>query len=222
MSPKPFRLGRSRTGLGLFATKPIKKATRISEYRGRRLDLEAATKAENSGNRYLYEVNSKITIDGAHRSNIARYFNHSCNPNCDTFIRNKRVFIRTLRNIKPEEELTFDYGRDYLKNVIGLENCQCPRCRKRRAKVAAEKREANKRKKLRLARQLAIQSGAVTTSAAGTKTATKAAGKATSARKSKAKTRPKAKAKAKPKTSKAKKRKAGTKKTRSARRAGAA
>ncbi|MBI1202938.1 MAG: SET domain-containing protein-lysine N-methyltransferase [Rhodopseudomonas sp.] len=231
MSPRPFRLGRSRTGLGLFATKPIKKAARISEYRGRRLDLEAATKAENSGNRYLYEVNSKITIDGAHRSNIARYFNHSCNPNCDTFIRNKRVFIRTLRNIKPDEELTFDYGRDYLKNVIGLENCQCPRCRKRRAKVAAEKREANKRKKLRLARQLALQSDAVTTTATETKTTTKAAGKTTSAKKSKAKTKPKSKAKAKTKpklktrkasTSKTKKRKASGKTARSTQRARAA
>jgi SET domain-containing protein len=151
MSPRPFRLGRSLTGLGLFATRPIKKKTRISEYRGRRLGLDAALKAEKSGNRYLYEVNSKITIDGARHGNIARYFNHSCNPNCDTFIRNKRVFIRTLRNIKPEEELTYDYGRDYLKNVIGLENCLCPRCRKRRKKVAAEARAKRARKAKRLA-----------------------------------------------------------------------
>lgn len=158
MSSRPFRLGRSLTGLGLFATKPIKKASRIAEYRGRRLGIDAALKAEKSGNRYLYEVNSKITIDGAKHGNIARYFNHSCNPNCDTFIRNKRVFIRTLRNIKPEEELTYDYGRDYLKNVIGLENCQCSRCRKRRTKQAAERREKNKRKKARLARLGAVKS----------------------------------------------------------------
>ena len=26
---KPYRVGRSRTGLGLFATKPIKKGTKI-------------------------------------------------------------------------------------------------------------------------------------------------------------------------------------------------
>ncbi|MDO9412195.1 MAG: SET domain-containing protein [Pseudolabrys sp.] len=137
--------------MGLFALRPIKKKTRISEYRGRRLGLDAAIKAEKSGNRYLYEVNSKITIDGAKHGNIARYFNHSCNPNCDTFIRNKRVFIRTLRNIKPEEELTYDYGRDYLKNVIGLENCLCSRCTKRRKKVAAEARAKRARKAKRLA-----------------------------------------------------------------------
>lgn len=151
MSRRPFRLGRSLTGLGLFATQPIKKKARIAEYRGRRLGLDAALKAEKSGNRYLYEVNSKITIDGARHGNLARYFNHSCNPNCDTFIRDRRVFIRTLRNVKPEEELTYDYGRDYLKNVIGLENCLCSRCRKRRKKHAAEARLKRARKVKRLA-----------------------------------------------------------------------
>jgi SET domain-containing protein len=151
MSPRPFRLGRSLTGLGLFATRPIKKKARIAEYRGPRLGIDAALKAEKSGNRYLYEVNSKITINGAGHGNIARYFNHSCNPNCDTFIRDRRVFIRTLRNIKPEEELTYDYGRDYLKNVIGLSNCLCSRCRKRRRKHAAELRAKRARKAKRLA-----------------------------------------------------------------------
>ena len=151
MPPRPFRLGRSLTGLGLFATRPIKKKARIAEYRGPRLGIDAALKAEKSGNRYLYEVNSKITINGAGHGNIARYFNHSCNPNCDTFIRDRRVFIRTLRNIKPEEELTYDYGRHYLKNVIGLNNCLCSRCRKRRKKHAAELRL----KRLRRAKRLA-------------------------------------------------------------------
>jgi len=151
MAPRPFRLGRARTGLGIFATRPIKKRTTISEYRGKMLGIDAALKAEKSGNRYLYEVNSKWTIDGAKRGNIARYFNHSCNPNADTFIRGKRVFIRTIKNIEPGDEICYDYGRDYLKNVIGLENCQCSRCRKRRAKQRAETRERNARKKKRLA-----------------------------------------------------------------------
>ena len=155
MAPRPFRLGRARTGLGIFATRPIKKRTTISEYRGKMLGIDAALKAEKSGNRYLYEVNSKWTIDGAKRGNIARYFNHSCNPNADTFIRGKRVFIRTIKNIEPGDEICYDYGRDYLKNVIGLENCQCSRCRKRRAKQRAEARERNARRKKRLAAKAA-------------------------------------------------------------------
>ena len=46
MSSRPFRLGRSLTGLGLFATKPIKKRTRIAENKGPLLDVKAAEKAE--------------------------------------------------------------------------------------------------------------------------------------------------------------------------------
>lgn len=152
MPARPFRLGRSRTGLGLFATKPIKKRSRLAEYKGPLLDVKAAEKAENSGNRYLFEVNTRWTIDGKGRNNIARYFNHSCNPNADSTIRGKRVFIYALRAIKPGEELTYNYGSDYLKNVIGKSNCQCTRCRKRRAKRAAELRVARLRRAARAAK----------------------------------------------------------------------
>lgn len=151
MARRPFRLGRSLTGLGLFATRPIKKRTRIAEYKGTLLGLKDAEKAENSGNRYLYEVNSRWTIDGKARGNIARYFNHSCNPNAESYTVGHRVFVRTLRNIKPGEELTYDYGTDYLKNVIGKSRCKCSRCRRRRAKRAKELREQRQRRAVRLA-----------------------------------------------------------------------
>jgi len=152
MPSRPFRLGRSRTGLGLFATKPIKKRFRLAEYKGPRLTVEQAEKAENRGNRYLFEVNSRWTIDGKARSNIARYFNHSCNPNSEVSIRGGRVFIYTLRAIKPGEEIVYDYGTDYLKNVIGKSRCKCSRCRKRRAKRARELRGLKSRKRAGKAR----------------------------------------------------------------------
>jgi SET domain-containing protein len=152
MPSRPFRLGRSRTGLGLFATKPIKKRFRLAEYKGPRLNVEQAEKAENRGNRYLFEVNSRWTIDGKARSNIARYFNHSCNPNTEVSIRGGRVFVYTLRAIKPGEELVYDYGIDYLRNVIGKSRCKCSRCRKRRAKRARELRASKARKRTRAPR----------------------------------------------------------------------
>jgi hypothetical protein len=37
MSSRFFRVARSATGLGLFATKPIKRAGYIATYRGRRI-----------------------------------------------------------------------------------------------------------------------------------------------------------------------------------------
>jgi uncharacterized protein len=157
MSRRPFRIGRSQTGLGLFATRAIKKRSRIAEYKGPQLRIKQALKAERSGNRYLYEINSRWTIDGTARNNIARYANHSCNPNADTIAVKRRVFIVALRNIKPGEEITYDYGRDYLKNVIGLSNCNCGRCRRRRARRQRELRALKKRRQLRKSRQRAAK-----------------------------------------------------------------
>ncbi len=157
MSRRPFRVGRARTGLGLFATKPIRKNSRIVEYKGPLLTGKAAAKAEAGGNRYLYEINGRWTIDGAARSNVARYGNHSCNPNADSYNVKKRVFIRAIKNIKPGDEIVYDYGIDYLKNVIGKSNCQCSRCRKRRNKRAVELRAKRQRKEARLKRERAAQ-----------------------------------------------------------------
>jgi SET domain-containing protein len=157
MSARPFRIGRSRTGLGLFATRPIKKKSRIAEYKGPLLSLKKSTKLERSGNRYLYEVNSRWTIDGSARSNIARYANHSCNPNAETYDVKHRVFIRALRNIKPGEEIVYNYGIDYLKSVIGRSNCKCSRCRRRRNRRAVELRKKRERRDARLARARAVK-----------------------------------------------------------------
>jgi hypothetical protein len=151
MPKRPFRLGRSRTGLGLFATRPIRKRARIAEYKGRLLGTKEANRLEARGNRYLYEINSRWTVDGTPRSNIARYFNHSCNPNAEVYDVKHRVFIRTLRDIKPGEEITYDYGIDYLRNVIGRSNCKCGRCLRRRARKARERRALQKRRLARLA-----------------------------------------------------------------------
>src|SRR6185437_2021978 len=153
MPRRPFRIGRSNTGFGLFATRPIKKRTRIMEYVGPILDYETAQRAENRGNRYLFEVSKHRTIDGTPRYNVARYANHSCNPNAEPIVWRGRVFIKSLRNIKPGEEIVYDYGVDYLRNVIGRSNCRCSRCRRRRARKAREARAAKKRRVKRRARR---------------------------------------------------------------------
>src|SRR5215831_6792880 len=152
MPRKPFRIGRSFTGFGLFATRSIKKLEKIAEYKGPRVDGEEALRLERRGNRYLYEINKRVTINGAPRSNVARYANHSCNPNSETYTYGGRVFIRALRRIKPDEEITYDYGNDYLKWVIGRSHCKCLRCRRRRARKQREHRALKKRRAARLAR----------------------------------------------------------------------
>src|SRR5262245_61473780 len=152
MPRRSFRIGRSFTGFGLFAIRPIKTREKIAEYKGPRVNAEQAVRLERRDNRYLYEINPRITIDGSPRNNIARYANHSCNPNAETYTYRGRVFIRALRLIKPDEEITYDYGNDYLKYVIGRSRCQCARCRRRRARKQREARALKKRRAVRLAR----------------------------------------------------------------------
>jgi SET domain-containing protein len=152
MPTRPFRIGRSLTGLGLFATREIKKKQRLAEYRGRKLTTAQAEKLErNLRNLYMFELNSKVTIDGTSRSNIARYFNHSCNPNAEPIIYRGHIYIRSLRRIKPGEEITYHYGMDYLRNVIGISNCKCGRCRRRKARKAREARARKQRAAKRVA-----------------------------------------------------------------------
>jgi SET domain-containing protein len=144
MPRRPFRIGRSRTGLGLFAIEPIKKRAFIVEYAGRRLTTAQAEKLEARNARYLYEINSRWTIDGSSRKNIARYANHSCRPNAESHRSKGKIILRAIKMIHPGDEITYDYGRDYFRNVITPRGCKCLKCRekrrrKRRARQAAHR-----------------------------------------------------------------------------------
>ncbi len=133
---KPYRVGRSRTGLGLYATEAIKKRTFIAEYKGPWLTNEQADRLEARGSRYLYEINSRWTIDGSSRKNIARYANHSCRPNAESHRMNGKVILRAIKTINPGDEITYNYGRDYFLNVITPRGCKCVKCRRSGAKCA--------------------------------------------------------------------------------------
>jgi uncharacterized protein len=160
---KPYRIGRSRTGLGLFATRPIKKGTKIIRYFGPLLDCRKK-KDDAIENKYLVELNNRWTIDGSVRENVARYINHACKPNAESDVkpRKRKVFIRAIKNIEPGEEISYDYGTDYFKAYLKPIGCKCDACEKKRRKKRAEaraerqrEREKVERKARRLAEKLA-------------------------------------------------------------------
>jgi len=148
----PFRVGRARTGLGVFATEPIRKGKYIVEYTG---PLLSNKKCEDIENKYLFEVNARWTIDGSPRSNVARYINHSCRPNADPMIRDWRIWIKAIRNIAPGDEITYDYGKDHFNAYIKPHGCRCDKCREKRRRERAEVRSVNARKRKRAERKLA-------------------------------------------------------------------
>jgi hypothetical protein len=121
-------------GAGVFAIRPIRKGTTIIEYLGDRVSHEAvderyADKLDTDSHTFLFTVNSKIVIDAGSNGNDARFINHSCDPNCESAIKNKRVFIEAIRTIRPGEELNYDYaiGRDAddAPNVDEIFACRC-------------------------------------------------------------------------------------------------
>jgi SET domain-containing protein len=157
-SNKPYRVGRSRTGLGLFATKPIKKGTKIVRYIGPLLDSRKK-KDDAIENKYLFELNGRWTIDGSVRKNIARYINHACRPNAESDVsaRKRKVVIRAIKNIEPGEEINYDYGTDYFKAYLKPIGCKCASCEKKRKKARAEARAEKLRLKAKAERKAAKQ-----------------------------------------------------------------
>jgi hypothetical protein len=159
ISPKkPYRVGRSRTGLGLFATKRIKKGSKIVRYFGPLLDCKKK-KEDAIENKYLFELNNRWTIDGSVRENVARYINHGCKPNAESDVkpRKRKVFIRAIKNIEPGDEINYDYGTDYFKAYLKPIGCKCDACEKKRKKQRAEARAERARLKAKAERKAARQ-----------------------------------------------------------------
>ena len=120
-----YTIKRSNTGLGLFALKPIPKGKRIIEYTGPLISNE---EVEVSRGKYFFGVNTKWSIDGSPRNNIARYINHSCKPNCEALLSGRRVWIWSKKNVRAGEEITYDYGKEYFEDVIKPMGCKCEKC----------------------------------------------------------------------------------------------
>lgn len=114
-------------GLGIFATAPIRRGDFVIEYTGEKITNE---EADRRGGRYLFEINSKWTLDGKGRENTARYINHSCVPNCEAELSGLRVLIYAKRAIREGEELTYNYGEDYLHDKDTMpDGCLCQKCK---------------------------------------------------------------------------------------------
>ena len=121
--PKKIKARKSAIhGNGVFAVEPLKKGERIIRYRGL-LRTHAEVDADDSGDvesghTFLFTLNDEYVLDANYNGNDARWMNHSCSPNCEAVIeesadddrREDKVFIEAIRNIKPGEELVYNYG----------------------------------------------------------------------------------------------------------------
>ena len=115
----PFEIRTSGIqGRGAFATRPIRKGTRIIEYVGERIshaeaDRRYVDEDMDRHHTFLFTVNSRVVVDAAVGGNEARFINHSCDPNCEAVIERGRIYIDALCNIPVGAELCYDYAYEW-------------------------------------------------------------------------------------------------------------
>lgn len=128
-----YEVKKASAGRGLFATITFKRNEKIIQYVGEEVLFESARNTK-----YLIEVDETTVIDGSCHSNKARYINHSCKPNAQAYIVDRKVFIYAKRRIAPGEEITIDYGEDYWKEHIASKGCRCVPCAEARSEPRPE------------------------------------------------------------------------------------
>jgi hypothetical protein len=108
----------ARHGRGVFARERIPAGTRVIEYTGE-LISEAegerryptlAGEAELPEHTYLLTLDDARVIDANVGGNAARFINHSCEPNCEPIAFGDEMWIVAVRDIRPGEELSYDYA----------------------------------------------------------------------------------------------------------------
>jgi SET domain-containing protein len=128
-------------GRGVFAARTIRKGETVIEYRGKRMTWDEACEQPASDesdpyHTFLFSLDDGRVIDAAIGGNAARWINHSCAPNCETYEDDRgRVYVAARRKIRPGEELSYDYrleiegkGGKRLRKAYAC-RCGARRCR---------------------------------------------------------------------------------------------
>jgi hypothetical protein len=152
-APPPILVRRSRIqGRGVFATRNIAEGERIIEYTGLLISQEEADalcddESMRRHHTFLFAVDDEYVIYGARGGNEARFINHSCDPNCESVIVGRRVYIHAVRDIEAGAELLYDYWyvtdeeytMDDLRRIYPC-RCRAPNCRGTLARPPPRKR----------------------------------------------------------------------------------
>eukprot|EP01126_Amoeba_proteus_P009095 TRINITY_DN13450_c0_g4_i2.p1 TRINITY_DN13450_c0_g4~~TRINITY_DN13450_c0_g4_i2.p1 ORF type:complete len:341 (+),score=84.40 TRINITY_DN13450_c0_g4_i2:58-1023(+) len=106
-------------GWGVYAKQWIRKGEIIIEYVGELIDTALADKRESYYNQhgigcYMFRIPDEDSIvDATLKGNMARFINHSCDPNAKTdhiyYNNQTKIVIYARRDIRPGEEISYDY-----------------------------------------------------------------------------------------------------------------
>jgi SET domain-containing protein len=121
-------------GRGVFAARTIRKGETVIEYRGKRMTWDEACEQPASDesdpyHTFLFSLDDGRVIDAAIGGNAARWINHSCAPNCETYEDDRgRVYVAARRKILLGEELSYDYRLE-IEGKVGKRMRKAYACR---------------------------------------------------------------------------------------------
>jgi uncharacterized protein len=115
-------------GRGAFAVADIPAGTLIIEYTGERIDKNESLRRCEQNNPFIFYLNETLDLDGSADSNLAKWLNHSCAPNCEAALIEDHLWIVAQTTIRAGEELTFDYGYDLESLREYPCHCGAPNC----------------------------------------------------------------------------------------------
>lgn len=123
---------------GLVALEPIEAEDFVIEYVGELIRPRVSDVRERNyektgiGSSYLFRLDDGYVVDATKRGGVARFINHSCEPNCYTKVISvegqKKIFIYAKRHIAAGDEITYNYKFPLEEKKIPC-NCGSKRCR---------------------------------------------------------------------------------------------
>ncbi|CAM9396626.1 unnamed protein product [Heterosigma akashiwo] len=110
----------------------------VVEYRGELIGNAVADKREKMYERarvadYMFRMDDYAVVDATRMGSLARYINHSCDPNCYSQVivheGRKKIVVYAKRAVAAGEELCYDYKfpTEDAEKLVCL--CGAARCR---------------------------------------------------------------------------------------------
>lgn len=120
-------------GYGLFSVRPYNVGSLIVEYTGEVFDMDEVEHRLNTiykdvENHYFLGLEGSLVVDAGQKGSVARFANHSCEPNAEMqkwYVNDEpRIGLFVKKPIEAGEEVTYDYNFECLENAE-LQKCFC-------------------------------------------------------------------------------------------------
>jgi SET domain-containing protein len=124
-------------GRGVFARKNIIRGTRVAIFGGKLMLIDEIRNLPENLQEYTMQIEERFILGPSHNStepDETDFFNHSCEPNSGF---KGQLFLVAMRDIKKNEEITFDYAmvvsESVGSNFVFEMECKCgsSNCRKK-------------------------------------------------------------------------------------------